>query len=353
MADKKATIYDIAEQTGVSVATVHRALNDKARIRPETKQRILEVAKDLGYKVNVAAQGLRRLPIHLGAILFCPVEEYVDAIVEGITASGHELEKYNVSINIRKLPYTDNHRCLSQTCDLIRAFAKEGYQGIILFMSATTDETEELTALVNDLSESGIRFATVANDLPDLRRDLHVGVDAFMAGRMAAELLSFRCAEKEVALLVASRHSPVNVEYINGFFSYAARGIFSAIHVYEHFDDSRQVTAVTERMLDQHLDLSGVYMTTASSALACRSIADSRRNLAVITTDVLSETPHLLQTGVANATIFQNPYRQGKTVVRQLYNSIISHVSDSIRLIPPQVVLSSNIDAYLSSGDER
>ncbi len=353
MAEKKATIYDIAELTGVSIATVHRALNDKARISPDTKQRILDAAKDLGYKVNVAAQCLRRLPIHIGAILFCPVEEYVDAIVEGITTSGRELEKYNVSVDVRKLPYTDSRACLDQTCDLIRSFAHMGYQGIILFMSATTDQTQELTALVNELSESGIIFATVANDLPDLRRDLHVGVDAFMAGRMAAELLSFRCDQKEVALLVAARNSPVNVEYINGFSSYAERGVFSAIHVYEHFDDSHRVTEATERMLEQHPNLAGVYMTTASSALACRSIKEAHRDLAVITTDILSETPELLQSGIANAAIFQNPYRQGKNVVRQLYNHITSHECEGVRLIPPHIVLSSNIGAYLSSGDEH
>ncbi len=352
MSDKKATIYDIAEQTGVSVATVHRALNGKDRIHPETKQRILDTARELGYKVNVAAQGLRRLPIHIGAILFCPVEEYVDDIVEGMFASGRELEKYNVSVDVRKLPYTNSLSCLSQTCDLIRSFARDGYQGIILFMSATTDETEGLATLVNELSESGIRFATVANDLPDLHRDLHVGVDAFMAGRMAAELLSFRCAEQEVALLVASRHSPVNVEYINGFSSYAEGGTFSAIHVYEHFDDSKRVAEVTEQMLEQHPDLAGVYMTTASSALACRSIKDAHRDLAVITTDILSETPELLQHGIANAAVFQNPYRQGKNVVRQLYNLLISHNGEGIRLIPPQIVLSSNISAYLSFGEE-
>ena len=47
MTDKKATIYDIAEQTGVAVATVHRALNGKDRIHPETKQRILDTAREL------------------------------------------------------------------------------------------------------------------------------------------------------------------------------------------------------------------------------------------------------------------------------------------------------------------
>lgn len=353
MTEKKSTIYDIAAAAGVSVATVHRALNDKARILPETKERILEVAKQLGYKVNVAAQGLRRLPIHIGAVLFCPVEEYVDAIVDGITAAGDELEKYNVSVDIHKLSYTTTEECLKQSCEVIRELAGAGCQGIILFMSATTDEMQELTALVSELAPSGITFATVANDLPDVPRKLHVGVDALMAGRMAAELLGMRCRGKEVALLVASRHSPVNTEYIRGFESYAGNNFFSAVHIYEHLDDAQRVAEVTQRMLSEHPLLTGVYMTTASSALACRTIRDAGKDLMVVTTDVLRETPAFLESSVANAAIFQNPYRQGKNVVRHLYNHITAHTDDGVHLISPQIVLSSNIEAYLSPTDDN
>ena len=353
MTEKKATIYDIAAATGVSVATVHRALNDKTRIHPETKERILETAKQLGYKVNVAAQGLRRLPIRIGAVLFCPVEDYVDAIVDGIAAAGGELEKYNVSVDIHKLPYTTTEECLKQSCTLIRELTEAGCQGIILFMSATTGEMQELMEIANELSERRVCFATVANDLPDLHHDVHVGVDAHMAGRMAAELLGMRCQGKEVALWVASRHSPVNTEYIKGFDSYAKNNFFSAVHVYEHLDDAQRVAEATQRMLSDHPDLAGVYMTTASSALACRTIRDAGKNLTVVTTDVLRETPAFLGSGVANAAIFQNPYRQGKNVVRHLYNHMTAHTDDGVHLICPQIVLSSNIEAYLSPTDDN
>ena len=80
MKEKKVTIYDIAREAGVSVGTVNRALGGKTRIRPETKQTVLDTAERLGYRANSAAQGLRRAPITLGAILFCPIDEYVDAL---------------------------------------------------------------------------------------------------------------------------------------------------------------------------------------------------------------------------------------------------------------------------------
>ena len=69
MEGKKVTIYDIAEKTGFSAVTVHRALSNKGRISEKTKALILKTARELEYEVNPAAQGLRRTPIKIGAVL--------------------------------------------------------------------------------------------------------------------------------------------------------------------------------------------------------------------------------------------------------------------------------------------
>lgn len=52
------TTKDLAEICGVSRTTVIRALHGTGRISPETKQRILDTAKDLGYEPDLAARSL-------------------------------------------------------------------------------------------------------------------------------------------------------------------------------------------------------------------------------------------------------------------------------------------------------
>lgn len=350
--ESKATIYDIAKVTGFSAVTVHRALSNKGRISPKTKELILKTAKELGYKANPAAQGLHRQQIKLSAILFCPVEEYVDAIIKGIAASGAELEKYNVSVDIHKIPYTASRECLHTACTLIREICEEGCHGIILFLSSMLEETEELVALADELAEKNIPIATVANDIPGIRSVIHVGVDARMAGSMAAELLSFTCTGKDVALLVTSNTSPVNMEYISGFRAFAGEHVFSGIRIYEHYDDREMVIETTKRMLTENPGLSGIYMTTASSALACRCILEmEKKGLTVITTDLLTDTPELLRQKAACAVIFQNPFRQGKNVVRFLYNYITGGSSTGLHLISPEILLSSNVTAYLGEDN--
>lgn len=54
----KITIKEIAKITGVSVATVSRALNGKEDVGEDTRKRILSVAKDLNYEPNAIARGL-------------------------------------------------------------------------------------------------------------------------------------------------------------------------------------------------------------------------------------------------------------------------------------------------------
>ena len=42
----KVTLKMIADQAGVSIGTVDRALNNRGRILPETKAQIIEIAKE-------------------------------------------------------------------------------------------------------------------------------------------------------------------------------------------------------------------------------------------------------------------------------------------------------------------
>lgn len=59
------TLKDVARLANVDVSTVSRALNNTAHVHPKTKERILKAAKDLGYRPNVVAQGLRKGRRHI------------------------------------------------------------------------------------------------------------------------------------------------------------------------------------------------------------------------------------------------------------------------------------------------
>ena len=54
------TLYDVARAAGVSTATVSRVVHGQDRVRPSTRQRVLEVIEALGYVPDAAAQSMAR-----------------------------------------------------------------------------------------------------------------------------------------------------------------------------------------------------------------------------------------------------------------------------------------------------
>lgn len=52
------TIYDVAREANVSMATVSRVVNGNPNVKPSTRKKVLEVIERLGYRPNAVARGL-------------------------------------------------------------------------------------------------------------------------------------------------------------------------------------------------------------------------------------------------------------------------------------------------------
>ncbi len=79
------TLKEIAKVCNVSVTTVSNILNGKAKAGEETKERILQVAKEMGYQPNYIAQGLRNNKTKTIGIIAEDLAQFTTpAIVENI-----------------------------------------------------------------------------------------------------------------------------------------------------------------------------------------------------------------------------------------------------------------------------
>ena len=82
---KHVTIKDIAQYLSISVSTVSRALVDDKNIRKETKEKVLEVAKKLGYKPNPVATNLKYGHTNtVGVIVPEMVTPFASQVINGI-----------------------------------------------------------------------------------------------------------------------------------------------------------------------------------------------------------------------------------------------------------------------------
>jgi LacI family transcriptional regulator len=79
------TIYDVADEAGVSDATVSRVLNNKGNVRDSTRRRVLEAADRLGYIANVQARLLAGGKSRIIGLLVPGLDNaYMAEIVRGI-----------------------------------------------------------------------------------------------------------------------------------------------------------------------------------------------------------------------------------------------------------------------------
>lgn len=58
MSEKRPTIYDIAEACGVSAASVSYVINNKKKVSPQTKEKVLQAMEEMGYAIDRAASNL-------------------------------------------------------------------------------------------------------------------------------------------------------------------------------------------------------------------------------------------------------------------------------------------------------
>ncbi len=93
------TIRDVARVAGVSIATVSRVFNNHTLVNPETAGRVLEVASQLEYWPNGAAQSLTTRRTHtLGVMLPELFGEFYSEVIRGIDRQSR-LHEYQILLS--------------------------------------------------------------------------------------------------------------------------------------------------------------------------------------------------------------------------------------------------------------
>ncbi|NIZ18882.1 LacI family DNA-binding transcriptional regulator [Entomospira culicis] len=95
MKEKLRGIKAIAHEAGVAISTVSCVLNNTGRISVETRERILQIAKELNYEPSFVAQSLKRKRTRVvGLFISNEVSEFYSKLIrginEGLSSEGYE-----------------------------------------------------------------------------------------------------------------------------------------------------------------------------------------------------------------------------------------------------------------------
>ncbi|MGM0502955.1 MAG: LacI family DNA-binding transcriptional regulator [Bacillota bacterium] len=98
----KVTMKDIAEEAGVSKATVSRVINNDSYVSADTRKKVMKLVKKYNYKPHTVAQGLARDLSHtLGLMIPGPPRDITDPFfLEFLHGVGNKAAEYNYSLSL-------------------------------------------------------------------------------------------------------------------------------------------------------------------------------------------------------------------------------------------------------------
>lgn len=216
MQKHRTSLKDLAQELGVSIATVSRALHSSPEIGQEMQQKVKELAKKLNYRPNPFAQSLRKeAPKVIGVVLPNLVTHYYAAVLDGIEMEARK-EGYSViSANTHEDCHNEQQAidnfidlhvvgiiaCLAQSTTDYSHFVEISDMGIPLvffgrtclpekFSSVTANGDEAAQQATQHLIDTGSRriaFIGGPNHLDMVRRRKHGYLEALRDNRIPIE----------------------------------------------------------------------------------------------------------------------------------------------------------------------
>jgi len=210
MKSNKTTLVDIANALGVSIGTVDRALHNYPGINQETKMRVLQEARKLGYRANRAARSLslkRKLRISVNTLK--GTTSFWDEVRTGIEQEAKSLGMESVDIEYRTYP-----RLGDGDEAAFEAALKDQVNGMILFPSSPGS----LRGWLRRAAPAQISIVCVATDAPGTGRLAVVSIDTMVSGSLAADLLGrFLNGQGSVAVTVRDLAIVEHAEKVKAF----------------------------------------------------------------------------------------------------------------------------------------
>lgn len=177
---RRVQMMDIARLAGVSASTVSRALNGSTLINPETRQRIVDLARSMNYSINASAKSLR-LGYNPTIAVVIPFDHntrqrisdpfflsMLGSLADALTERGHDL----------LLSRVDADKLLD-----LAAIHDTGRAGAVAVIGQWGQHAQ-----LNELADRGVPFVVWGAQLPD-QRYCTIGTDNILGGRLATEHL--------------------------------------------------------------------------------------------------------------------------------------------------------------------
>jgi DNA-binding LacI/PurR family transcriptional regulator len=195
-------LITIADELGLSIATVSMALRDSPKLRPETKLRVQEAANRLGYVPNLGAASLRTKKRDMIAIAVHDIlNPYFAKIFRAIETT-LEARGYSVIIS-------NHHDDLDRQQRFLVAMQQQRADGFVICPSAGSQNM-----LMKSIHDAGVPVTLVCRKLSDAVSPIVRGDD--VAGMLEVGQHLAALGHRQVAMVGGKSYSSSGEDRLNG-----------------------------------------------------------------------------------------------------------------------------------------
>ena len=134
---KKITIYSVAKEAGVSLATVSRVINDSGLVKQETKEKVEAAIAKLGYRPNAVAQGLAlKKTTTIALVIPDSSMTYIGKIINGILDVA-KIYNYNITLHTTS-------ETINEMSEIVDNVVKSRADGVIIYNDSLTQEEMDI-----------------------------------------------------------------------------------------------------------------------------------------------------------------------------------------------------------------
>ena len=338
------TIKKLAEEIGLSVCTINKALNNKPRISPETRALVIKSAEKFGYRPNTLAKALARPVLSIGFVYPDVWPSHTGLLIHGARESLEQLRDHRVSSLLRPLSAGDEKAFLST----IRNLAGNKVSGLILCLfdygQKCMDEAWQI------LQAAEIPFVLLGSDIPGGPQLCSVWHDCRRCGKIAAETLGWMAPGHSVAVFIGRKGVLDHDLKIEGFRSWLGQSRVKLAGIGETHDKPARGYPVAREVFEKHPGISGIYIGTENFSGIYRYLKESglAGKIKVVATGISDDVLEALRCGDAQCSINQKQPLQGMEAAGILYDylELGKRPKAAEILITPELILRSTMDAH-------
>jgi LacI family transcriptional regulator len=328
-------VREIAQQSGLSEATVDRVLNARPGVRENTKAEVLQAIADLDkQRTQLRLNGRRYL---IDVVMQTP-QRFSDAFRAAVEA---ELPAFAPAM-LRARFHLWEAGSTDQMADALSRL--RGSHGVVL----KAQDDPAVAEAVDRLVDSGVPVVTYATDVPASSRCAYVGIDNHGAGVTAAYLMEQWLGGSPADVLITLSRAVFRGEGERevGFRS-ALRGTGRAL---VEVSDSDGIDVTNERLvlaaLEQHPGVEAVYSVGGGNAATVAAFERLGRACRVfIAHDLDADNRRLLRDGRISVVLHNDLRADARLAMRLILQERGALPVEPVRPVPIQVITPYNLPA--------